>query len=138
MSRENVEVVRAAWEAWERGEMDAVFALYDEDVVWDFTRAYGNVVISDEYHGHDGVRQFFRDWAGSFDGYYAHAEELTDAGQGQVLVQARQGGRGKASGIELDMRYWQVFRMRDGRAIRVEVYSDKREALEAVGLPTDT
>ena len=96
--------------------------------------AYGNVVLSGEYRGHDGVREFFRDWAASFEGYYAHAEEFTDAGRGQVLVRARQGGRGKDSGVELDMRYWQVFHLQGGRIFRVEVYSDEREALEAVGL----
>ena len=114
--------------------MEEIFAFYDEEVVWDFSRAHGNVVVSREYHGHEGVKQFFRDWAGSFDGYYAHAEQFTDAGDGQVLVRARQGGRGKQSGIEMDMRYWQVYRVRKGRAIRVEVYSEEREALEAVGL----
>jgi ketosteroid isomerase-like protein len=30
--------------------------------------------------------------------------------------------------------YWQVYRVRDGRAVRVEVYSDESDALEAVGL----
>jgi hypothetical protein len=43
---------------------EAVFSTYDEEVVWDFSRAYGIVVISREYRGHDGVRRFFRDWAG--------------------------------------------------------------------------
>lgn len=91
-------------------------------------------MVSREYYSHEGVRRFFRDWAGSFDGFYAHAEQFTDAGDGQVLVRARQGGRGKQSGIEMDMRYWQVYRVRTGQAIRVEVYSEERDALEAVGL----
>ena len=112
-------------------------AFYDPDIVWDFSRAAGNVVLSDVCHGHDGVRRFFREWRDSFDSYYAHAEEfIDDAGGDGVLVCARQGGRGKGSGIEIQMpRYWQVYRARGGRAARVEVYSDEAEALEAVGLP---
>ena len=33
MSQENVEVVRAAFEAWNRGDMDALRELYDPDVM---------------------------------------------------------------------------------------------------------
>jgi ketosteroid isomerase-like protein len=117
MSQEDLELVRQAWEAWERGDMKAILAFYDQDIVWDFSRAYGNVILSDEYHGHDGVRRFFREWPGAFDGYYAHAEEFIDAGGGSVLVRVRQGGRGNESGIEIDMPYWQVYRVRDGRAV---------------------
>jgi len=51
MSQENLELVRRTWEAWERGDMEAIFAFYDPDIVWDFSRAAGNVVLSDVCHG---------------------------------------------------------------------------------------
>ena len=131
MSQENVELVRAAWEAWERRDMEAIFAFYDPEIVWDQTH-YGEP--SGVYHGHDGIRQFLREWFASFQSYYVHAEEFTDAGEA-VVVRCRQGGRGKQSGVEVRMPpYWQVYRLRDGRAVRIEVYNDQGEALKAVGL----
>jgi ketosteroid isomerase-like protein len=33
----NVELVRAAWNAWERGDMEAIFGFYDPAIVWDQT-----------------------------------------------------------------------------------------------------
>jgi hypothetical protein len=30
--------------------------------------------------------------------------------------------------------YWQVYRLRDGRAVRVEIYRDETDALAAIGL----
>lgn len=43
--------------------------------------------------------------------------------------------RGKESGVEVEMPpYWQVHQLRDGRAVRIEVYRVETEALEAVGL----
>jgi hypothetical protein len=36
-------------------------------------------------------------------------------------------------GVEMPA-YWQVYRLRDGRAVRVEIYRDESEALEAAGL----
>ena len=56
MSQANVDVVRALWDAWERGDMAAVFDLYDPEIVWDQTH-YGSVEIGGLYHGHAGVRQ---------------------------------------------------------------------------------
>jgi ketosteroid isomerase-like protein len=44
-------------------------------------------------------------------------------------------GRGKGSGVVVEMPpCWQVYRLRDGRAVRIEVYGDRDEALEAAGL----
>jgi hypothetical protein len=51
------------------------------------------------------------------------------------VVRIRQGGRGKQSGADVTMPpYWQVYRLRDGRAVRIEVYTSQSEALKAVGL----
>jgi ketosteroid isomerase-like protein len=133
MSHENVELVRGSWEAWERGDMEAIFGFYDPEIVWDVTH-YDLPGVSGVYHGHDGVRQFMRAWLAPFETYYAHAEEFIDAGE-SVVVRLWQGGRGKQSGVDVKMPpYWQVYRLGDGRALRVEIYRDRSEALKSVGL----
>jgi ketosteroid isomerase-like protein len=133
MSRDNVDLVRAAWEAWERGEMEALFAFYDPAIVWDQT-GYAGSELSGVYHGHEGIKRFFREWLAPFESFYAHAEDFVDAGEA-VVVRCRQGGRGKASGAVVEMPpYWQVYRLRDGRVVRIEVYRVQADALEAVGL----
>jgi ketosteroid isomerase-like protein len=133
MSQENVELVRAAWEAWERRDMEALFAFYDPEIVWDQTR-YAGGELAALYSGHDGVRRFFREWLAPFESYFAYAEDFIDAGDA-VVVSVRQGGRGKLSGADVAMPpYMQVYRLRDGRAVRIEVYANQDEALKAVGL----
>jgi ketosteroid isomerase-like protein len=82
VSQENVGLVRAAWEAWAREDMEALFALYDPEIVWDQTDAPAE--LSGVYHGHDGIRQFFRSWLAPFESYHAHAEEFIDAGEAVV------------------------------------------------------
>jgi ketosteroid isomerase-like protein len=127
-----VEVVRKAWEAWERGDMQAVFDFYDPDVEWDMSES--DVPDMGVYRGHEGVRRFFREWMAPFDDYYAHAEDFKLGSEG-VLVRMRQGGRGKGSGAEVEMPpLWQLYRLRAGRAVRVEIYRDERRAREAAGL----
>jgi ketosteroid isomerase-like protein len=132
MSGENVEIVRASWDAWSRGDMDALFEFYDPEVEWDMTHSY--VPDMGVFHGHEGVREFFREWRRFFAEYYAEPEQFIGAEQ-NVMVRVRQGGRGRSSTVGVEMpAYWQVYRLRGGRAVRVEIYREEAEALEALGL----
>jgi ketosteroid isomerase-like protein len=132
MSEENVAVVREAWDAWRRGDMRALFDFYDPAVEWDMTHSY--VPDMTVFHGHEGIRDFFRQWGTFFAEYYAEPEAFVDAGD-SVIVQVRQGGRGREATVPVEMGvYWQVYRLRDGRAARVEIYRDEAEARRAVGL----
>jgi ketosteroid isomerase-like protein len=125
MSQENVELVRAAWEAWERRDMEAIFAFYDPEIVWDQTH-YGEP--SGVYHGHDGIRQFLREWFASFESYYVHAEEFTDAGPGWFY------GCGRHSGAQVREPYTYVMKWLDGQIVEWREYHTKPDALKAVGL----
>jgi ketosteroid isomerase-like protein len=133
VSEENVEVVRAVFEAWERGDMSALFALYDPEIVWDMTHTEGE--LNTEHHGHEGVKTMFRAWTEPFDSYHAHAEEFIEVGEA-VVVRLRQGGRGRQSGVEVEMPpYWQVYRVADGLVSRITLYFDEADALNAARLP---
>jgi hypothetical protein len=51
-----------------------------------------------------------------------------------VIADLRLRGRGKASGVEVEMARYNVYRVRNGLATRVELFETKAEALKAVGL----
>ena len=69
-----------------------------------------------------------------FDDYYAPAEVFKLGSEG-VLVRIRQGGRGKQSGVDVEMPpLWQLYRLRAGRVVRVEIDRDEDRALEAAGV----
>ena len=132
MTQDNVAIVRASWEAWSRGDMDALFEFYDPAVEWDMTHSY--VPDMGVYHGHEGIREFFREWRAFFAEYYAEPEQFIGTDE-HVMVRVRQGGRGRSSTVGVEMpAYWQVYRLRDGRAVRVVIYRDEAEALAAMGL----
>ena len=129
MSRENVDIVREAWAAWDRGDMAALFDFYDAEVEWDMSHSY--VPDMGVFHGHDGIREFFGEWRAFFAEYWAEAQEFIEAGD-SVIVRVHQGGRGRSSTVGVEMpAYWQLYRLRDGRAVRVEIYRDEEEALRA-------
>ena len=100
MSQENVEIVRASWEAWGRGDMGALFDFYDPGVEWDMSHSY--VPGMEVFHGHDGVREFFREWGEFFAEYHAEPEGFVDAGD-SVVARVRQHGRGRASNVGVEM-----------------------------------
>jgi ketosteroid isomerase-like protein len=132
MSEENVAIVRGSWEAWGRGDMEALFDFYDPEVVWDVTHSY--VPDLTVFHGHDGIRDFFRRWRTFFAEYHAEPEAFVDAGE-SVIVRVRQAGRGRESDVTVEMPvYWQVYRLRNGRAVRVEIHRDEGEARRSAGL----
>ena len=132
MSQETVEVVRRLWEAVERGDDEAVFALYDPAIVWE-SHLVGPMVGSGVHHGHAGVLEIFTDWLESFGNYEAHAETFIEAGD-KVVVRYRVSGRGRGSGIEVEMSRWNVYGLAGGLVTRLEIFDTEAEALEAVGL----
>jgi len=131
MSRENVEVVQAAWEAWERGGLDALAEFWDTRIDW--RAAEGAPDDVGPISGVDAMRAYLQDWLDDFDELSLEFEELIDAGEQVVAVQ-RISGRAKASGIETELRYAVVYTIRDGKIVRGREYWERAEALEAVGL----
>jgi ketosteroid isomerase-like protein len=126
MSNENLEVVKRVWEATESRDTEALFRLYDPAIVWE--SCYGP--LSGVYHGHEGVRQFFRDWMESIDDFQAHAETFIDKGDA-VVVGLRITGRGRGSGVEIDMPQGHVYKVRNGLIVYVGLHETEAAALNA-------
>ena len=125
-----MEIVRQMYEqAGERPE--ALYEILADDVHWDAS-AVGQLELG-VVQGRDAVMEFFRRWVGAFEQWGYDVEELLDAGE-CVIARVHQWGRGKASGVEVDGRFWQVWTFRDGKAIRTTHHREKAEALEAAGL----
>jgi ketosteroid isomerase-like protein len=74
------------------------------------------------------------EWRSAWEGWELTVESLHDAGD-KVVAVMRQHGRAKATGLPIDMTFGMVFTLRDGKQIRMQMYSDPAEALAAAGLP---
>ena len=60
-------------------------------------------------------------------------ERAFDCGD-EVLLFVRVRGQGSHTGIPLDVQIAQLVTLRDGKVVRVKVFPDRDEALEAAGL----
>jgi ketosteroid isomerase-like protein len=59
---------------------------------------------------------------------------LIDAGEDKVIVVTRISGRAKLSGVEADLTYAALYKLRDGKIAWGREYWTRDEALEAAGL----
>jgi uncharacterized protein len=125
----NLDVVRTMLRAFSNQEYEAALEAFDPDVEGDFTHMPEGQSVT----GPDGIRREVARWELTWDGLRTDVEDLVEAGD-KVLLMVRQTGTGKQSGIELDMRYAQVFELRDGRIVRMKTFLDPTEARTAAGL----
>jgi ketosteroid isomerase-like protein len=132
MSRENVELVRRGYAAWDGGDLPAILGLLAEDVV---TRRVAPLPDPGTFHGREGLLQVLAEWVEGFDEFAMHAEEYVEAGQ-QVVVRVRQVARGHRSGVPVEATFWFVHSMEDGKVAGLDLYATREDALEAVGRQT--
>ena len=136
MSQENVEIVRELLDAFARRDHEIAFAYYDEAIEWDATDTAESIPdLAGIYHGHDGVRTYWRRWLSAWSDIRFEVEDIRDAGAEVVALIRNQHQTGRHSGIETGFpSYAIVFTLRDGKVIRWRSYMDQGAALEAVGL----
>jgi uncharacterized protein len=85
------------------------------------------------YHGHEGVREFYVGWVGTWDDFRIKLERVVDAGDRVVDIN-EVSGTGRGSGAPVRMRTGNVWTVEHGKVVRHVGYPVASEALEAAGL----
>jgi ketosteroid isomerase-like protein len=132
MSQENVELVRTAAAAFNRGDLDTWFGYLADDI--DYRAAEGAPDDHGPIHGKDALRSYMQDWLDMFDDFRSEPVELIDAGGDKVIAVVRISGRAKLSGVKTDLTYAALYTFRDGKIVRGREYWTRDAALEAAGL----
>jgi uncharacterized protein len=127
MKPDDLAVVRGAYEAFGRGDIDALTPLLHPEIEW---RTTAEVPFLGTYRGIDEFLRGMNEWTEAFDDLTTSVEDMTEVGE-HVLVCHRMHGRGTGSGAEVDLVLWQLVSVRDGQLVRMYDYSSRDEALEA-------
>ena len=136
MSKESVEIVRRCAEAMNLRDLadgvpSGLLELVDPDAELDLSRNVFNPVV---YRGHAGIEEWRRAAIDVWQSFTGELDELIDAGD-KVVTAVTMRGKGKESGVDVEMRVFQVWTVRDSKVVRVVGgYRDRSEALEAAGL----
>jgi len=129
MSEENVEALRRAYGQWAQGDFSRR-ELFDPHIecVWAADLPDPHVD-----HGVEALWKSSREWLTAWDAFRLEAEAFLPADDKVVVLIAIR-GRGKGSGADVSTEGAHVWTMRQGKALRVEAYMDRAEALEVAGL----
>ncbi len=117
MSQQDVDTVRGAYDAFNRGDIPSVLESYDAEVEW--VEPGGGNAPAGTFRGVDSVEQdVFSRVPEQFDDFTVDTDEFNDEGD-KVVVTGRFRGKAK-SGAELDAPFEHVLEMRDGKVVRFE------------------
>lgn len=128
MSAENVELHRRAVGAFNTRDVERFISFCDPRI------ELHSAVTATVYHGHGGVRKWYRDLSEAFgDEVWLEPEAYFDVGEHTVTFHVLH-GRGKHSGAELAERFAHVHRWRDGLIVHFKAYAHQPEALSDLGV----
>jgi ketosteroid isomerase-like protein len=130
MSQGDVEVLRLVYERWARGDFAPSLTLFDDNITLTIDSA---IPDGGDYIGREGVRAYMSVFLASWESLTIAAESFRDA-EDNVLVEVRQTGIGRSSGVSVEHQYFQVWTFRAGKVVRLETIMSEKRALEAVGL----
>ena len=129
MPQEAIDVSRALFEQFSRGDFSAFADLPDEF----------ELVLAPEmpdagtYRG-AAAREWATAWVNSFERLTQEPIEFIDAGGGQIFVEFVQRGWMAGSDVPVELRTWSVSTVRDGTFLRTSLFQKRSDALEAAGL----
>jgi uncharacterized protein len=131
MSEESVAIARRAYEAFNRGDLQAMVADLAPNFEYATTGAIPGMI--GVYRGVEGILGFLEWMRSEFERPRIEVHELVDAGD-QVVAAVMLRGRGKQSGVEVSWDVWHVWTMEHGKVVHGQAFTSRKEALEAAGL----
>jgi ketosteroid isomerase-like protein len=106
MSQENVELVQSVLEAWNRADYASALEHVAPEIK---TEGHLGDDLDGTYEGIAGLQKYLADYWSSFTDFHVEIDECI-AGGTEVAFLAHLYGRGRASGVEVERRNWQVAR----------------------------
>jgi ketosteroid isomerase-like protein len=125
----NAERLLAAYEAWNRDDLEGFLELMDPDVVLDLPGIFPG--FEPAYRGHDGIERFWRHLRDPWERFEIDVEGVVEHDD-EFVVAMRFRAKGVGSGADVDMSYGHGVRMRDGRAVEIYARGTPEEARRAL------
>jgi ketosteroid isomerase-like protein len=131
MSRRTTELAERAFAALGRDGPEGLMPYLDPEVEWISIPDFLPDAV--DYRSRDGVRRWFADIGEHFDGLGWRLDEVIGGGDSTVVCLTA-AGRGRQSGIEMEVQVFSALTIRDDLVVRLESFLRRVQALEAAGL----
>lgn len=132
MSQHDVDIVLEQFAATNERDWARAMSFYAEDVELE---VHADAFVErGTFTGREAVGDWFGNWFATFaPGYHFDVTEARDLG-GVVLLVASHHGRGRVSGAEVRGETAYLYKVRDSKIVRAELYRDRVAALEGAGV----
>jgi ketosteroid isomerase-like protein len=127
--RQNVEAIRKAYLAVGKGDAEILLDLVDENIV---LRDRPESPDPRTYHGIAGIEEALHSSDETFEGFELDPEEFIPVGDYVVVVLTMR-GTGRGSGVTVEERIAHQWRIREGKVVALQVYSDPEQAVRDAG-----
>jgi ketosteroid isomerase-like protein len=112
----NSQLLRAGYDAWNGADCDGWLALLDPEIEIHTSGVFPD--LSPEYRGHRRARKFWHQMRAPWETFSIEVEKMEE-GADYAAAAIRFRARGVDSGVEVDMRFGNGIRVRDGLAIEL-------------------
>jgi uncharacterized protein len=126
--------LRAAYAAFNRGDMDAAVEPLDAQIEWSEPAEFPR---GGTYHGRDGARQYLAQSRAAWAEVISEPEQFIPTG-GRIVVFVHARVRPHNSNEWQEVRLADVYTFRNGKAIQMRAFADRQEALRWVGAENST
>jgi ketosteroid isomerase-like protein len=123
------EILGRGYAAFNRGDLVALLDMMEPDFVWNEAL---EVPGRKGAIGRDEFAEYLRGFELLWEDFRFELLELEDVGEDTALVRVRAHGRGRASGEQMELVIYHLWRFRNGRVARMDAYLDENEARDAV------
>jgi len=114
---------------WRDHDLEAALADLPQDFEWVVPGFPGTQAA----RGPEGTLAFFGDWIDQWEDLRVDWE-FEQGGPDAILVLVDMRGRGRASGVPVELHFAQVWSFRDDVPVRIVFYADAEDARRAAGI----
>lgn len=127
MPDREMEDLRAAYEAFGRGDVPALLEHLSPEIDWDATKA---IAHTGRFRGHEGVKEYLSTLSGTWEDFRLEAEEFVKGGEGHAVVLGKISGRLSGQEQAIEARFAHVVSMRGGKVVRLQILLDRESAMQ--------
>lgn len=129
MAAGGIEIVKGGFEAFNERGVEGILPMIDEE--FEVTTPADLAAEPDTYLGHEGVRRYFDSFYEAMEEIRWDAHEFRELPDGRIAVPFTLRARGRSTGLDFGQEAVQLWTLRDGKAIRMELFATLDEALDA-------
>jgi ketosteroid isomerase-like protein len=130
MSQQVVELVLIGHDGFNRGDLSEAKARVSDDVEWGTTGSWPG--LDEVYHGPEALDEWMETLHSEWERFQVSLDEVVEDASDAVVLTERLSGRGRESGIEVEMQVFSVYWAEGGRIVRRLSFRTRDEAIDAL------